>query len=208
MQPNRICIQILYTSDWLGIAKIMLPNVIEYTKKHNYSIDVKCVDSPFDGYEKLRQIKEKFDNDKYDVVVSMDCDTLITSHKHKIEDLLDSECDAVFNYDYNGLNCGVFILKNTTKTKQVIDSALLQQGFNGMECEQDALNKVKKYFNYRIVPQYKMNSYLYELYNEIPPQDHNGGQWEQGDWLLHLPAISMDKRKELLNEFKEKIIYE
>lgn len=208
MQPNRICIQILYTKDWLDIAKIMLPNVIEYTKKHNYSVDVKCVDSPFDGYEKLRQIKEKFDNNKYDWVMSMDADTLITNHSIKIESLIDNGYDAIFNNDYNGLNCGVFILRNTTTTKQIIDAALLLQGFKGMECEQDALNKVKKYFKYKIVPQHKMNSYKYSLYPEIGTLTWGEGEWHLGDWLIHFPAVGMDKRKQLLTEYKDKIIYE
>lgn len=208
MQPNRICIQILYTNNWLEIAKIILPIAIQYTNKHGYAIDVKCVDHPFDGYEKLRQIKDKFVNNKYDIVMSMDADTIITNYTRKIEDLIDTDNDASFCYDHNGLNCGIFILRNTTKTKQIIDSALLQQGFEGMYCEQDALNKVKKYFNYKVVPQYKMNSYLYELYPEVGKQTHEQGQWKEGDFILHLPALSIEKRIEILTEYKDKIIYE
>lgn len=211
-----ICIQCLYTQSWLDIAKIVVPNIIGYCQKHGYSWNIQCISEPYDAFEKIRQIQGIFQRNEADVVMSMDCDAIITNYTVKIEDFIKDKGWLFLCKDYNGINCGVFIVVNNGYSKIGLDCLLAKQYNLGVYCEQDALDSYLKViepiaikYNYptvEILPHSSINSYKYELYPEIPPQTHEQGQWQEGDFVLHLPGIGMEKRKEILENIK--IIYE
>lgn len=209
----RICIQMLYTESWKEIALITVPNVVNYCRKHGYSWNIKCIPEPYDAFEKIREIKKIFYANEADVVMSMDCDAMVTDYTKRVEDFISEHNSFFCCEDYNGLNTGIFIVKNDIEGNIIIDYSLPMQGDIGFNCEQD---KISNYFYHNtesdtgieILSHPSINSYLYENYSEIPLQTHEQGQWNQGDFILHLPAIGMDKRKEILNEYKNRIIYE
>jgi hypothetical protein len=201
----RICILILYTEGWSEIAKIVLPNVKEYCDKHGYSLDaILYRDSEYKsdfGYKKLTEIKRLLKN--FDIVWSLDMDTLITNHNYKVEDFL-GEHDFYITKDVNGINGGSFIVKNSAWSIAFLDICGLQKGLEGMHCEQDAINYYYPNFKdyIKILPHPSINSYKYELYPEFKlPQE---GQWEEGDFVLHLPGLSIERRIKELKKTKIK----
>lgn len=212
----RICIQCLYTKSWLDIAKITVPNITAYCQKKCYSWNIQCIDEPYDAFEKIRQIQGLFERDEADVVMSIDCDALITNYTKRIEDFLKIDSWFYVCSDYNGINCGVFIVKNTVYSKIGLDYILSKKEDNDVHCEQDALCKYLQVFEpiinkydypkVQILPHPSINSYLYHLYHETPTQTHEQGQWQEGDFILHLPGISMEQRKQILSNTK--VIYE
>jgi hypothetical protein len=201
----KIILQCLYTDTWIDIARIVLPNIASYAQRRGYSLNVKCYSEPCPsdfGYNKLKEIKYIFDTDTADVVVSLDLDLLITNYNYKIEDFLNDKNDF---YITDGYNAGVFILKKSEWSYKFIDYILSQQGVEGMYCEQDA---ILKYISENgtseicVLPHPSINSFNYDLYPEYGKVKHNKGQWEEGDFILHLPGIGMDKRKEILSTTK------
>ena len=65
-----------------------------------------------------------------------------------------------------------------------------------------------------LMPQNFMNSYEYRMYKVMPwlyekTTDVNGdrGQWETGDWLVHWPGTQPRERMQLVEEYKQKIVY-
>lgn len=63
------------------------------------------------------------------------------------------------------------------------------------------------------IPQKKVNSYLYHLYNSPYHQkglDYNGeiGYWDQGDFMLHMPGMPNEIRVDISKKIEEYIIYE
>jgi len=200
----------LYTQSWLELAKITTVNIARYCVKHGYSWNIQCIDEPYDAFEKIRQIQGIFERNEADVVMSMDCDSLITNYTIRIEDFINDYNSFFVCEDYHGINTGIFIIKNTIDAKILIDYTLPMKGDIGFNCEQD---KIEQYFYHsedntgiEILPHPSINSYLYELYHEIPPQTPAQGQWIEGSFILHLPGIGMDLRKEILSNTK--VIYE
>jgi hypothetical protein len=193
----------LYTSDWSELAKLSVPNLVNYCRKQGYTWNVQCVSSPFSGYQKILYIQQLFNNNEADLVVSIDCDVLITNYNKRVEDYLSGEHSFFICNDFNGINAGVFAIKKTDWSKDFLSYLLLCQGEPDMHCEQDAIIKYTKEFpndtNIQILPHPSINSYLYENYPEIPFQTHEQGQWVSGDFLLHLPGLSNQKRIEIFN---------
>lgn len=208
----KICIIILYSKSWQEIADIVIPNLEKYAKKHNYNTFVRCYEEPFSGFEKLEWAE--FYMKDYEAVWSLDCDTLITNHSIRIEDFIDNEHTFFLCEDYNGLNCGSFIISKTEWANVLLEYLMKKRGMPKMYCEQDAINAFiidKPYVadaKIKVLPHPSINSYLYNLYPEIPLLNHEQGQWQKGDFVLHLPGVSMQKRLDILKQKTEEIIYE
>jgi len=202
----------LYTKGWLDIAKITMPNVVNYCRKHNYLWNIQCIDEPYDAFEKIKQIQGIFERDEADVVMSMDCDCLVTNYTKKIESLLNDKYHFYISKDYNGINAGVFICKNTEWCKWFLSESLELKGEPKIYCEQDAFSAMIRNLNMFadkvcFLRQGTINAYQYELYSEIPPQTEEQGQWVEGkSFILHLPGVSMGLRQQILSNTK--VIYE
>ena len=50
---------------------------------------------------------------KYDFLLYMDVDTIISNFDVRLEDIVDYEYDQILAADKNGLNCGVWMIRNT-----------------------------------------------------------------------------------------------
>lgn len=206
----RICIQCLYTKSWLDIAKITVPNITAYCQKKGYSWNIQCIDEPYDAFEKIRQIQGLFERDEADVVMSMDCDTIITNYNRRIEDFIEDGKEFYITNDYNGVNTGIFLCVKSNRQKVFLEFLYSCKSFPEVYCEQNAIEKwLSLYPNdaqMKTLPHPSINSHEYSLYENIPAQSHEQGQWEYGDFILHLPGIGMEQRKQILSNTK--VIYE
>lgn len=207
-----ICILILYSDSWKGLADIVLPNANEYAHKHGYYILFKSYPDVFSGYEKIRHINAIFKTLVVDAVWSLDLDTLITNHTKKIEDFIDNEHDYFICKDYNSINAGSFIIRKSEWSENFMQYVMEQEGKEKMYCEQNGIEAYMKEFpndeKIKILPHPSINSYLYENYPDIPPQTHEQGEWIEGDFLLHLPGIGLEKRIEIMSKIKPKLYYD
>ncbi len=211
----RICLQMLYTKSWMDIAKIVCPNVVNFCIKHGYSWNMQWLQEPYDAFEKIRHIQRLFAANEADAVMSLDADILITNYTKKVEDFLDDKHDIYFAEDLNGINCGTFIVKDSCFSKMFLERSLSVQGYPKVYCEQDAFNHILNVpYTYlwdkvKILPHPSINSFKYELYPEIGLQTEDKGQWVQdSSFILHLAALGMKTRFDILNEMKQYIVYD
>lgn len=215
----KICILVLYTESWQELADIVLPNLKKYAKKHLYYTHIEKYEKEFSGFEKLVWCKKLLE--EYDVIWSLDMDTFITNHTIRIEQFINKGSNYRLFFitkDYNGINAGSFIIQKDTLNagahEWLLNEFLNKQGVGGVYCEQDAISLWHKEHERTmktlvdILPHPSINSYKYELYPEIPYQTHEQGQWQKGDFILHLPGIGINQRVEIFNKIKEDIIYE
>lgn len=195
-----------YTDNWNGIADITIPVMEQYCKTNGYIFNVSKVPE-YDKYNGLHKLKALNLLNENDVAMLVDADVLITNHKVKIEyfykrdELLLAE----------GANCGIMIVRKTNRG--IIDLMIQDIESGEFNCEQDAvetyLKRTTGYYDIKLIPHPCFNSYLSELYPEIPqPVTKEQGQWEKGCFVLHLPALSIEKRIEVLTKIKDEIIYE
>lgn len=199
-------VSILYSKDWADIAEITVANAKSYCGKHGYKLDVIELDKwGCDyGYYKLDVIKNLFKNNKADIIWSIDADCLITNHNYKIEDFLEEEFDFFITKDVNGINGGSFISINTKWTIDFIEWLLKKRGQEKMHCEQDAIRAYMEEYPISpicVLPHPSINSYHYHLYPEFESiTSEELGNWHSGNFVLHLPGISIEKRLEILKK--------
>lgn len=205
-----ITVLILYTTSWQSLADMVIPNAKMYCDKNNYTLQVLEYNEPYPsdfGFNKIIEINNLFNNSTK-IVWSLDLDALITNKNIKIEDFLDDEHDFFICKDYNGINAGSFILRKSKWSENFINYILEQR--NKVYCEQDAIESYLDEFpndeKIKILNHPSINSYLYELYPEIPKQTHEQGNWEIGDFVLHLPGMNMSKRVETFTKIKPEIL--
>lgn len=198
----RICLQILYTNSWVELAKVVVPNVVNYARRHGYTWNIQTVQEPYNGYDKLRSIKKIFELNEADVVVSLDCDLFITNYNIKIEDFLKEDKSFYITYGANTYNAGVFIFKKSNFAYDLIDALLSKEGQEKMYCEQDAICEYIREHgtdDFCILPHPSINSFDYSLYSEWPDvRSEEEGCWHPGNFLLHLPGVGMERRLEIL----------
>jgi len=203
----RLCIQCLYSTSWLEIAKVTVPNITAYARTHGFGWNIQSFPNwPSDyGFQKIIHILEQFDTNEYDFVMSVDCDCLFTNFKKNVRQYLDKDHDLFICEDYNGLNAGVFCIRNSEWSKGFLKYLLYTRGEEGVHGERDAINHYMREFpnseKIKILPQQTMNAYLYDLYPSIPKTELvKDGEWcEFSSLLLHLPGIGMQKRLDILN---------
>jgi hypothetical protein len=203
----KVCVQMLYTKDWEPLAQKVIPVIIAYCEKNCFTWNIRQVEGKYDGFDKLVYIKKTFDSGDAGLVWSIDCDTLITNNKIRIDAFINECHDFYICKDVNGINAGSFIVVNTAWGNQFLDKLISFKGLPGMDCEQNAIEKYmegKHNGKIRILPHPSINSYLYENYPEFKGITHKQGQWQEGDLLLHLPGISMGKRLTIIDEIKTK----
>lgn len=194
----KVVIQVIYTEDWQPLADVVLPNLKEYCERHSYELKV-YKEEVYDHFSKLKKIQERFQLLTGCLVVSMDLDCLITNHQNKFEDFVGKAYTIYLTEDLNGINGGVFMVKMGDFAKNLVELAIRHQGRVGVHCEQDAFTQIDEAFPNFIakLKHPSINSYLYELYPEFGKKKHEEGQWQEGDFILHLPAITQEKRIEI-----------
>lgn len=199
-------------------------NKVKYAEKHNYLAIGKSngfYGTPI-GFEKILFL--------YDLLNGIPqcswawwtgCDTLITNFKttveSKIQDSLKINPNAhiIMSGDCNfPINSDSILIKNSEQSKSwlrfILDNyeVYSRKKYVEQECMIDFLWKFKDII--QIMPQYFMNSYdELSADSEKVKYDVTGerGNWEQGDWLLHLAGISWENRARLVKEYSTKISY-
>jgi hypothetical protein len=141
-------------------------------------------------------------------------DAMITNHTIKIEDKIIPEYDLIMATDCNEINNDSFLIKNSEWGRAYMKSIteVVAKYSNHYFYEQQAMidsvfleeNKGK----IKIVPQRYLNAYQNSLYPHQSKYDclGNDGTWQQGDWLIHWPGTSLEKRLELAKVYLDRVV--
>ena len=208
MNPNcttGICVFTMYGDNYSGIASVTVPNMEKYCKRHGYDFKVLLLDG--DGndyaYKKHEYIKELFKRD-IDIVWYLDCDAMVTNHKIRLEDFLDEDYSVFLTRDFTELNGGSIIIRNNELGRWFNDYILSRRGH--YQNEQNVINANEFSFKHfmKHLPHPSINSYRYDLYLECA--SHVGkpelGDWKPGNFVLHVPGLGVERRKEILSQAK------
>lgn len=144
----------------------------------------------------------------YDWIVYMDTDTLVMNPDIKIETLIDERYDVVISEDWNGVNTGVFLTRNSTWSWWLLDELWKQRqlvsGYYPFEYEQRAFHLLlqtplwrarglEKYHgaseirqHFKIIPQCAMNSYMLSPFRTLTGASVTTSQYVPGDFVVHM----------------------
>jgi hypothetical protein len=220
MKDLKIIVYTLFNEKYYELANITVPNKMEYCEKHNYDFQYRAEKFFYThiGFEKIHRVLELFEKENFDILYWCGADTLITNFNKNIEDIIDTNFHFFLTKDYNDINGGVFLFNTSTKglkyfyhIKEKMYEFASQNVYKFGE-EQTAMiythNDPQFSDTIKILPQRSMNSYPYDKVYGHPNGylDKLGfnGNWEKGDFIIHIPGFGPDlfhKRMEHFNYF-------
>ena len=129
LRPQQLKVGIITLCD-AGVEAICAESTANkqaYADLHGYDliVDEDIVDkSRPASWSKLLAMRKYLPN--YDFVLYIDIDTIIMNPDRRLEDIVDFNYDQMLAADKNGLNCGVWMLRNTPWTLWFIDEMWAQ----------------------------------------------------------------------------------
>lgn len=209
----RIALNTHYTLSYTDLAVITVYNMKVYCAKNGYDLY-----SEMSGNEEFHFVKTKKAREllnKYDLVMSIEADCLLTNHKIRVESFIDDEHDVYLVKDINGSNSGVVIWKSTEFSKLLLELIESKKGVYG-----DEQNLFENFESDKIkyLPHPSINSFPYDLYAPsygkigyeedtfVMKPTHEEGDWEIGDFCFHLPGMTLHRRISVMNTFKDLIV--
>lgn len=210
-----------YPRRWEHLAAVTNALKEQYASKWGYHFFSDCSDvyategpkvgTPILGFIKLDMLLYYLQ--KYETVVWIDADALITNRNIQIEDFLirRPDKDVILGYDNNGFHSTVIFARNTPTARDYLHAAntIGRQFFIGHPWhEMEAL----RYF--WLAPNYhdrvgffsakEICPILKPAYApHLPMSIGREYAWAPGDWLLHLSALPDAKRLELAQLFAD-----
>ena len=182
-----------------------------HAKTTNYKYPVSQI-----SFERTELIIELLESGKYDWIHACGCDTMITNFTIPLSDIVDTDYDFIIATDCFNINNDSFLARNTPTTiawlKHVVD--VREQYANNPWYDQQAMIDTIDMMGDRIkfVPQRELNSYDYDQYPGSVPHIYkkdmfgNDGQWQSGDFLIHWPGVSLERRLPLATHMLTQVI--
>ena len=193
-----------YDDAYKTISDITYKTVHKYGRKH--AIQTTRHHLPSLGYpphwHKIKIIRLALDS-KRDWVMWMDADAHINNQEYDIKKLINNQSDLTISEDFNGINSGVMIWRNTLKTREFLKAVWEEKDQTKHEFEeQHAITKLLQKgadITVNKVPQRILNAYDYNLYGT---QHH--GHYDRQSFAIHFPGITypytIRRTCEVLNE--------
>ncbi len=213
----NIAITTFLTNLYQPLADITVNEMNKYCDKHGYHLNVNVISNE----ESFHFVKTKDTRrllDEFDIVAAIECDCLISNHTIAIESFLDNENELFYTTDRNGANFGVYIVKSSEWTKQLFDWINSQNHKYG-----DEQNVIEQNPNIDKAIKVKHPCFNSIPYNEYYPSlgvigymegdivtmpTHEQGNFEKGDFIMHLPGHTLEARCHIFQQYLKDIIYE
>lgn len=195
----------MFSPSHQSLADLTVPNLKEYCERHKYKMRLINIENDKWEYKKHEAFANYF-NEGADLIWYKDVDSIITDLTKPITDFVDAAYSFYLTKDATEFNGGSVIIKNTSSGNYLNDLVLDNRGmfqneqnfYNSMPMLMFGINIMKP------IPHPSINSYQYSLYKECPQYVGRVdlGDWIEGCFLLHVPALSLEKRLEVLKSVK------
>lgn len=199
--PRVVCCT-MFSPSHSELAELSVPNLQWYCKRHGYEMMLIEIENDKWEYKKHEAFKRWMDNNDADLIWYRDVDSVITNLSIPITDFVDDYNSFYLTKDFNELNGGSVIIKNTMSGRCFNDLVLEHR--DRFENEQNFYNSIPMLTlgkdMMKQIQHPSINSYQYSLYPECSSYVGKEflGDWKEGNFVLHVPALPMQKRIEIL----------
>lgn len=203
----KICLYTMQGHELSEMGKITAPNKLEYCNRHGYTFHQEpFTNCMWQGFERLPHLAEMLYAGLFDWIYCLGCDALITNLNIRLETLINPAFGIIMATDAMMIQSDSFLIQNAHNSLALLDKAWEHRGAPiGKASEQSTIQGLMSnpfYSNtVKLVPQRTLNSYEYSLYNDMGPpytshRDRfgNDGQWQRGDFVLHVPGRPLDTK--------------
>ena len=162
---------------------------------------------------KVKLVQELLDTDKFDYILFLDADAIISDFNQNIEDFIDNDYDMVFAEDvgyHSSMNTGVFLVKNSEWSKNFLktwwESGETYKGKDapsGLEIMEENLEKAG-YFKWALWHEQTCITLLYRNDDEvknhikiISSRSFNHLHYNEGNFIFHAFAYGYTPNRTL-----------
>ncbi len=149
---------------------------------------------------------------QYEWVVWIDADAVITNRAIRLEKFTNCDQDLIIGYDANGHHTTVIFMRNTQLIRDFLWACnnagkrmFLQHPWHEMEAMRYFLQTppYQQIVRYRSVKE--LCPILHSEYEKfgMPANVARDYSWSPGDWILHLSALSLERRVQLAQHFAD-----
>lgn len=185
------------------VADITLPVLRAYCERHGYPLTVATerLSNRRVVWDKIPLLLDNLHLNDWSFFI--EADILITNPGWTLEMFLlgTGDADIIVSDDVNGMNFGVFFVRNTTASRVVLSDAWHMRDRGDIGSEQHALIEAcqdSEQVRVARVSQKLFNSYPYLEYG-LPSTTE--GNWTPGDFAMHLPGMTVEKRVEVFRRY-------
>lgn len=192
------------SDEYRELEAITLPNKRAYCERHGYEL----VTMPFGphgegaDWGRIYKVYRLLCATTAPFVAWLDCDAIITNADFSLKDIANG-ASVVLASDIHGVNSGVFVAANNDEAKLYF-YAVLGMGpkyFTGWAADQRALEHFIPYYESAwVMGQRWMNSYRYRESCSDVPVIPESGEWQAGDFMLHLAGVKLPRKIEIARE--------
>ena len=198
----NVAIVSAWSEDFYPLAQVTLPNIAAYCKYKHYDLITNPAWKGDRGPQWARMDLALKHLARYDVLFVMDIDAIITNFDYEFNWLIKTSRDLTTTQDVNGLNCGMMILQQSVWSLDFMrryweTGARYLHHINPEQTCMAHMLTCEPQDKWMVKPQREFNSFRYEEYEGL---NYPEGQWKEGDFVLHLPSMSNDRRIEIFNE--------
>jgi mannan polymerase II complex MNN10 subunit len=180
--PSKILILTFADAEYARIAALSVPNKRAYAETYGYPLRAETNllnRTRTASWNKLDWVRRYLP--EYEYVLWTDADTLIMNFEIRLEDLIaeGKGVDFIATEDSNGLNAGVFFLKNTKWARYFLSDVYAQSQFQGhIWGEQAAISYVLSEYG---------SASLKDFVAYLPARRMNAypTNYVEGDFLIH-----------------------
>ena len=210
-----------------AVASINLPNYQdladltdqpkrEYCERYGYKFFVLKENKYSDvmGFNKIGYMLDLLNtNPDVEWLLFSECDATITNLTIKIEDKIDNDFHVIIPVDRLNLNAGNLLVRNSPEGRGYLQMLLDNEPeYRDKEWaeQQVMIDTIDNYTDtVKIVTQRYMNSYIQAPYDYCDIRIDvlgNSGEWQQGDWILHMPGLHKPVRIEVTKQILNYIV--
>lgn len=199
--PELVSVITAWDDNCASLGEYVWPNRIGYCYRHGYGLQGGFTDAASGFWVKATAILDSLESgDGW--AAWFDTDVLITDQSMPLHWLDSTSADFLYSADIHGLNAGVLFVRNTDWSRQFVRKWLSHREFykDHPNDDQSALAHLlhgEPKEKWECLPQRTFNSYLYGEYGLT----HSNGEWQIGDFALHLPGLPDSRRLEIFQQF-------
>jgi hypothetical protein len=196
---------------FLRMSLINSSSIIKFCESNDFSYTQELVPIDFNrpaAWYKIEMILKELENKNYKYILWIDTDALIHNYNFDLKSIFKNGKQLYMSKDHNGINSGVIVIKNTK---------LMYNFFKKIQSMTDFIHEVNwdnsaivnaintNYLNIKskleIVPQKILNSYLYNLYNDVPIKKQKGNFSKNDSFIVHFPGFSPELKLHFMQNF-------
>jgi hypothetical protein len=205
----NVCLLTQASNSFWTLMHYCAPNKLEYCLRWKLKLYVDYVNKDdVTSYGRQNAILDIFKHSDCDWVWFMGADTIIMNQTIDVRQYIDDNFNFIIAQDFNGLNNDSCFYKNTPQTIEFINRTIhhLSVQPNDWFAQTEARKDMPD-LKIKIVPQKLFNCYLYDTDPAYAGYPRNlEGDYKDGDFILHFPAMCNNHREELFKQYLPKVI--